>query len=128
MILIKHPNIKESQLSNSNLSIDSLKLIVGGSIDLVNLWSYDRSNPVLKDIVIIIRDDGAIIPNPQPNIRIGNTILFGIIAIAAYDKQGNIRGLQPNEITAMDKYLVQHSMNFIDKPSIPNLLGEVYNA
>ena len=128
MILIRHPNIKESQLSNSNLSIDSLKLIVGGSIDLVNLWSYDRSKPELKDIVIIIRDDSSIVPNPQPNIRIGNTILFGTIAVAAYDKQGNLRRLLSNEITAMDKYLVQHSMNYIDKPSIPNLLGEVYNA
>lgn len=128
MILIKHARNLYSQCSNSNLSIDSLKKIVGGDIELVTLRNYDRSNKDLKDIVLIVREDGAIIPNHQLNMVIGKTNLFGTIVVAAFDKAGELRQLTAKEIILMDKYCTSHSMNDWNTESPTDLFGDLTNA
>ena len=128
MILIKQARNLYSQCGISNLSIDSLKKIVGGDIELVTLRNYDRSNKDLKDIVLIVREDGAIIPNPQLNMVIGKTNLFGTIVVAAFDKAGELRQLTAKEITLMDKYCTSHSMNDWHSESPTDLFGDRTNA
>lgn len=99
--------------SNTLVEISNLENVVGGSIDLVTLKNYTKLT-ALENICLIVRDDGAKIPDPQPCLKIGRTILFGTIAAVGYTPDGDLRDLTAKEITAIDKFLILHSVT--DRP------------
>lgn len=104
MALIKYPGIQYPQIITSDLSLASLQTLVGGFIEIVTLRYYEKS-PGLENVVFIVRDDGAIIPDAKLNIQIGKTKLFGNIVVAGMNNNGELRELTKNESRKADFYL-----------------------
>ena len=123
MILIKHSGLAIPHPSNARVDLQSLEKIVGGSVDLVSLSRYTKSQ-ALQQICLVIKDDSAKDNKSKENLQFGNTILYGTVVACGYNPDGSLRDLNNKETIAVDKFLCSYSISDRAFHTPTDLFGE----